>query len=289
MTLQQSVILALQASILMTVFAFGLRATFSDVAYVVRHPSLLVRSLLALLVIMPIIAIALTEAFAFRPSVEIVLIALAISPIPPILPGKEEKAGGHTSFALGIMAIAGLVSVVTVPAAVRLIGRYFAQPFAMSSGAIAKIVLTSIVLPLAAGLLFRSIWPAVAARIVKPLALVATVMLVAGFLVIFAAAFRDVLALIGNGTILALAAFAAAGFAIGHWLGGPDREDRVALAFSTACRHPAIAMAVATANFPNERYLGATIILYLLVSAAVGILYRASQQRRPAATTPQAV
>jgi BASS family bile acid:Na+ symporter len=289
MTLQQSVMLALQASILMTVFVFGLQAAFTDVMYVLRQPWLLVRSLVALLVIMPIVAIVLAGAFAFRPSVEIALVALAISPVPPILPRKEAKAGGHTSYALGFMAIAGVVSVVTVPAAVRLVGRFFMQPFAMSSGEIAKIVLTSIVLPLAAGLVFRALLPAVAARIVKPLDLLAKVLLLGGFLAILAGAFTPMLALIGNGTILAMVAFAVAGFAVGHSLGGPNQDDRLVLAFSTASRHPAIALAVARANFPNEPYLGATILLYLLVSVAIGIPYGALQRRRLAATTPQAV
>jgi bile acid:Na+ symporter, BASS family len=40
-------------------------------------------------VIMPIVAVALAMAFELLRSVEIVLVALAISPIPPLLPGRE--------------------------------------------------------------------------------------------------------------------------------------------------------------------------------------------------------
>ena len=143
MTLQQSIVLALQASIFMTVFDFGLQATFDDVLYVVRRPSLLVRSLVAMFVIMPVVAVTLAETFTFLESIEAALLALSISPIPPLLPGKEQDAGGETSYGLGLMAIAAGLSIVILPLTLQLFGLYFGRSFAMSSGAIARVVLTS--------------------------------------------------------------------------------------------------------------------------------------------------
>jgi hypothetical protein len=42
MNLQQLVGLALQASILLTVFGFGLEASLADISYLMRRPALLV-------------------------------------------------------------------------------------------------------------------------------------------------------------------------------------------------------------------------------------------------------
>jgi BASS family bile acid:Na+ symporter len=280
MTLQQAVVLALQVSILMTVFGFGLRTTVSDVMDLVRRPSLIGRSLVAMFVIMPIVAVALAQAFELRPSVKIALVALAISPIPPLLPGREQKAGGHASYALGLMMIAAVLSIAIVPAEVDMVGRYFMRPFAVSPWAIAGIALKAAVLPLLAGMLLRAVLPGVAARITKPVEIIATVLLVAGFLALLAGTFRAVLSLVGNGSIVAMAAFVVIGLAVGHALGGPSAEHRLVLALSTATRHPAIALAIATANFPDEPYLGATIILYLLVSLLIGIPYQMWQKRR---------
>jgi BASS family bile acid:Na+ symporter len=81
--------------------------------------------------------------------------------------------------------------------------------------------------------------------------------------------------------------FTLAGLGIGHVLGGPDPDHSVDLALSTACRHPAIALTIATTNFPNERF-GAIILLYLLVNAIVGIPY-VKWQRRQIADAVQAV
>ncbi len=80
-------------------------------------------------------------------------------------------------------------------------------------------------------------------------------------------------------TLLAIAAFVIVGLAAGHLLGGPEAEHATVLALSTASRHPAIALAVAKINFPNEPYLGATILLYLLVLTLITVPY-VSRQRR---------
>jgi bile acid:Na+ symporter, BASS family len=279
MTLQQALGLALQASIVMTVFSFGLRTVLDDVLYVVRRPWLLTRSLVAMFVIMPIVAVAFAMFFELRPSVEIALVALAISPIPPLLPGREQKAGGHGSYALGLMMIAAVLSIGIVPAEVNLLGRYSMKPFAMSPGAIAGMALKAAVLPLVAGMLLRALLPAVAARMTRPVEIIATVVLVASVLVLLAGTFTAVLALVGNGTIVAMAAFVLTGLAVGHVLGGPRAGDRLVLALSTASRHPAIALAIAKANFPDEPHLAATIVLYLLVSLLIGIPYQVWQKR----------
>ena len=207
---------------------------------------------------------------------------LAISPIPPLLPGRQQKAGGHASYALGLMMIAAVLSIVIVPAEVEMVGRYFMKPFAMSSAAIAGYALKAAVLPLVAGMVFRALLPDVAARIAKPVGLIATTLLAVGVLAILAAASTEVVSLVGNGSIVAMAAFVIVGLAVGHALGGPAADDRLVLALSTASRHPAIALAIAKANFPDEPHLGATILLYLLVSLLIGIPYQVWQKRRNA-------
>jgi len=80
-------------------------------------------------------------------------------------------------------------------------------------------------------------------------------------------------ALVGNGTLVAIAAFVFVGLVIGHFLGGPEPENRVALAMATASRHPGIAIALSVANFPEEKLAMAAVLLYLLVNFLVSIPY----------------
>ena len=44
--------------------------------------------------------------------------------------------------------------------------------------------------------------------------------------------------------IVAIVIIAICGLAVGHFLGGPDEDDRTVLAFATVSRHPGVAMAV---------------------------------------------
>ena len=82
-----------------------------DLLYVVRRPGLLVRSLLSVLVVTPILAVLFVKAFDLRQSVEVVLVALAISPVPPLLPQRSRsqrpafvRAGADTLLGLAFMA-----------------------------------------------------------------------------------------------------------------------------------------------------------------------------------------
>jgi BASS family bile acid:Na+ symporter len=285
MDLKQIVVLVLQVSIFSTVLGFGLKATFDDLLYLTRRPGLLARSLLSVFVIMPVVAVALAWFFDFPQPVEVVLVSLALSPLPPILPKKESKVGGDTSFGLGLMAVLALASIAFVPAAAVLIGLPFGRPFAVAPGTVARAVFVSTLIPLLAGVLIRRTLPAIAERLEKISTLVGKVLLPLGALVLIVGALPAMWALIGNGTLLAFVIFTVVGLAVGHVLGGPNPDHSVVLALSTACRHPAIALSIAAANFPAQRF-GAAILLYLIVSAIVGIPYLSWQERQAARAVP---
>jgi bile acid:Na+ symporter, BASS family len=208
--------------------------------------------------------------------------ALAISPVPPVLPKRETKSGGHTAFGLGLMAFLALLSIVAVPAMLALLGRITGRQLAMAPGAVTGVVLKSTLAPLAVGAAFRTVLPAVADRLEKPVTLVGNVLLPLAALVLLSATLPVMWALIGDGTVVAMVIFTFVGLAIGHLLGGPNPGHSVVLALSTACRHPALALTIAATNFPGERFEG-TILLYLIVNFAVGIFYLAWQRRQVAA------
>ena len=110
------VLLALQVSVVTTVFGFALHATLNDLLYLVRRPGLLVRSLLSVFVIMPVLALLLVRWFDFRPTTEIVVIALAISPVPPLLPDEADEGRRQRALRAGSHDVLALVSIVAIPA-----------------------------------------------------------------------------------------------------------------------------------------------------------------------------
>lgn len=283
MNLEQFIMLAIKASIMLLVFGLGLHASPRDATFLFRHPGLLVRSLLSMNVIMPLFAIVIAKMFDLHSAVEIALVALALAPVPPILPGKQEKAGGRTAYAIGLLVAAALFAIVLVPAGVELMGKVFAKDLHMNARTVALIVLMTVLAPLTAGLIVHRLAPALAARIARPVSLFATVLLVAAALPVVVAAWPAVKSMIGNGTLLALAVFAVVGLAVGHWLGGQNPDHRTVLALATSARHPAVALAIAGANFEQQKAVLAVVFLYLVVGTVVAFPYVVWRKRLHAA------
>lgn len=273
MSSQQLILLAMQSSIIVTVFGFGLDSTLDDVLSVLRRPGRLLRALFAMFVVMPLLALGLDKAFEFRHEVEIALVVLALSPIPPLLPRKQDKATGGASFGMGLMVTVALLSIVIVPLGAMLMGPVFHRIFTMPPLAIAKVILVAAVLPLLAGMAVGALMPKTTHRIFKPIRLLANLLLPATALLVVWASRHAVLAQIGEGTVVAIAIFIVVGLLAGHLLGGPSPRDRAVLALSTASRHPGIAIAVATTNFPDVHAVTPTIVLYLLANLLLSIPY----------------
>jgi BASS family bile acid:Na+ symporter len=207
----QLISLAIQVSMAMIVFCVALEATPHDVTSLLRRPGLLARSLLAMYVIMPVIAAALAANFGFHRALEIAIVALAVSPVPPILPSKEFKAGGSGSYVIGLLVLSALLAIVFVPLALEVLGRLFDRQAHMPMGAVARVVATSVLLPLAAGVIVRRFAPAFTARIARPLSIAGTVLLVAAFLPVLVKEWPALVAQIGDFTLLAIVVFVLAG------------------------------------------------------------------------------
>lgn len=280
MTLQTLIPLVLKVSLLLFVFAIGLRASAHDATYLFRRPGELARALLAMSVLMPVFAVVLVSVFELTPAVKIALVALSVSPIPPLLPKRMMKAGGAGSYAIGLLIAAGLLAIITVPLTLEVIERVFKVPLQMTAASVATLIFMTILLPLGLGVAVHSLAPATAVRLASPISLIATIALLACVVAILFASAPAIWALVGNGAVIALAAFVLVGLAIGHLLGGPAPQNRTSLALSTASRHPGIAIAIAQTNFPQQRLALAAVLLYLLVNAVVSIPYLVWTKRR---------
>ncbi|CAG9274381.1 conserved membrane hypothetical protein [Paraburkholderia unamae] len=273
------ILLALKCAIAATVFTYGLQATRDDLLYIAHRPGLLLRSLIAMLAIMPLLVVGCVYYLALPQPTAVVLTALAISPVPPLLPKKHKKAGGVAPFGLGLLVVLALVSIVTVPLSVALFNWLFAQPLAVGPLSIMKTVLTMILVPLAAGMLVSKFVPQVARHLLTPVRRLATLLLFASILVLLAGTWRGIFSATGHWTVVAIVAFILAGLAVGHLLGGPEPERASVLALSTASRHPAIALAISAANYPGEQF-APTLVLYLVLCTLLAIPYVKWQRSR---------
>lgn len=273
MTLTSLIFLLVKISVVVSVIAIGLNATFKDTTYLLKRPALLGRALLSMNIVMPAVAVLIALNFNLNPAVKVALVALSVSPIPPILPNKMIKAGGTESYTIGLLVAASLLSVVLIPVTIEVFEWISGTPMQMKALDILKVVLTTILIPLVIGIGIRALWPSFAEKIARPVALIALILLVLAVLPILFTSIRAVFSVIGDGTLLALAAFAIIGLITGHLLGGPTQENRPVLALATSARHPAVAWAIAHANFPDQKLVGALVLVYLVLSAIVAAPY----------------
>src|SRR5262245_33501683 len=177
MDLQQLIAWAFQLSIIAMVFALGLGTTGDDLRHLLRRPSLLGRSLLVIFVIVPVAAVILAHAFDFPHAAEVALIALAISPLPPLISRNLITAASGASYTAAPLATVALLSIVFVPLLAWLLGHYLGPSFAVSPLRFAAAIAGIVLLPLAAGVAIRALRPTLADSIELPAALVGTVVL----------------------------------------------------------------------------------------------------------------
>lgn len=276
--------IAFQISLFAVILGYGLTAQFADVTHLLRRPDLLTRSLLAVLLVAPVIATVLVGVLDLRPRVAIALVTLAISPLPPLLPRRSEKAGGQVQYGLGLVVVLAVLAVPLTCVAAPLIGHVFGRRYVADAWSVAELMLFSVLAPLVAGMAIRRRRPALADRIQGPIERVQRWALPVAVVVLLIDAAPSMWKLLGQSSLIAMVLFVGSMFVLGHVMGGPERESSAVLAFASSCRHPATAMTIASANLPNADEHGA-VALYALITAVIGALYVHWMRRRAATPT----
>jgi BASS family bile acid:Na+ symporter len=279
---------AFSLSIGLIVFSLGLRCVPRDATFLLRERGLLFRSILAMNVVQPLVAILLVSITNVHPAVKVALVALAVSPVPPVLPNKQLKLVVRTSYVYGELFATAVLSIIFIPATMALLAHVSGRATYVPTATVARIICVSILVPLALGMLVRRLWPAFALKAGPLISTAGTAVLAVAASIALVAAWPAVNLLIGNGTVLVCLLFAAIGVFVGHVIGGPSADDRTVLALSNAARHPAMAIAIGAAAFPEQKLVPAAVVLYLFASAIATAPYTAWRKRLHAARAPTA-
>lgn len=250
-----TLLLALKACVVALLCAIGLGSTPADLTYLLRRPALLLRSLFAMYVSIPLAALAIVQTVPLPPGVRTAILVLAISAGAPLLPRKLMKLG-REGYVFSLVVLSSLLAVVAVPAWLVVLGPYFARESEVGPRAVGLLVAKAALAPLLVGMILRPLLGARADRVSEwVLHVVGGVLTIAG-IALLALNYRLLIAA-GWVALLTLAAFTTVALGIGHALGGPDHEDRTALAASAV---------------PNPRTV-AFVVAYLLSAAVVTIPY----------------
>ena len=261
--MQKAASIAMLLFVLSSMLAMGLDLTVGQIIAPLRNVRLVMLSLLANFVLMPLAAVALAALLRLNPPLDVGLLLLGSAAGAPFLPKLAQMAKGNLAFAVGLMVLLMVVTVGYLPLVLPLL----LPGVSVNPVKIAYSLFLLMLLPLAGALAVKTRFAAAAARTKPVLDRVSNLSLILLVLLITAGNVNNVLAVFGTGGILAGLLFIAIGFGIGWVLGGPDLSTRRVLALGTAQRNIAAALVVGSQSFSDPK-----VVVMVVVVAIVGLL-----------------
>jgi BASS family bile acid:Na+ symporter len=219
--------------------------------------------------VVPLVALLVARSLELPVPVEVAILVLAISAGAPLLPRKLIHLG-RDAYVFSLVVTSSLLAIVTVPAWLTVLAPLHGRSADLTPADVAAVVVPSFLAPLALGMLVRWLAPTFSERLADRLLAVVGVIFTLCALALLITNFQLLLAA-GWTAILILAGLSLCALAIGHVLGGPDPEDRTALAVCCATRHIGLAVLVAAA-VPGPR-TAVLVAAYIVASAVVSIPY----------------
>jgi BASS family bile acid:Na+ symporter len=266
----------LKLAVGLMILGIGLSATTADLGLLWRRPGLLLRSLVAMYLLVPAAAVVLVKLLPIAIPAKIAMLVLAVSAGAPLLPRRLATFGSR-GYVFSLVVASSLASIVLVPLSIGVLTKNFAAHIEVEPLAAAAVIGKSFLAPLALGMALRALLPAYGERLAHGLTAVAGLLLVACALLLLLVNYSLLIDArwSGFGALVLLMVIA---LAIGHAVGGPDPDDRTALAVACATRHLGIAVLVAT-SFPGPRVV-VLISAYIVISVLVSVPYLAWRKRR---------
>ncbi|HEY9639707.1 MAG TPA: hypothetical protein V6C57_04450 [Coleofasciculaceae cyanobacterium] len=266
--------------------SMGIRWTFEHVLWLWQRPSLLLRSLMAVIVIVPLLGVL---AFMIPSDITVAerigIGMMLVCPGAPLIPFKSMKAGSHVMFTASLQIALCLMAIGSIPLILMIIANFYPNQAWITPLEVFKQIFFAQVLPLGIGVGIRQVWPKLADEIMQPLVKMATFMLVLVVIVLLTLTLDRVFS-IGWTTFLTIVFLTLASLLCGHLLGGPDFDTRLPLANATATRNAGLALLLITMNFPNLDFVRGgiinTLIAYALIAAIVAIPYTVWCKRKMA-------
>ena len=260
--MQKATSVAVLVFVLSSMLAMGLGLTVSQIIAPLRNARLVVLSLLANFVLMPLAAVALATLLRLDQPLGVGLLLLGTAAGAPFLPKLAQIAKGNLAFAVGLMVLLMVVTVGYLPLVLPLL----LPGVSVNPAKIARSLFLLMLLPLAGALAVKARFAVAAARTKPVLDRVSNLSLILLVLLITATNINNVLAVFGTRGILAALLFIAVGFGVGWLLGGPGMDTRRVLALGTAQRNIAAALVVGGQSFSDPK-----VVVMIIVVAIVGL------------------
>src|SRR5215469_830643 len=151
--------------VLSSMLAMGLGLTVAQIIAPLRSIRLVILSLVANFVVMPLLAVVLSKLLSLDEPLGLGLLVLGTAAGAPFLPKLAQLAKGNLAFSVGLMVLLMVITVGYLPLVLPLL----LPGVSVNSAKIARSLFLLMLLPLAVALAVKAKVPAAAARAKPPL------------------------------------------------------------------------------------------------------------------------
>jgi uncharacterized membrane protein YidH (DUF202 family) len=214
-----------------------------------QQPMLIGRSLLAIVVIPPLVLAVILTVFNLPKSFALALIFMVASPGPALLTKRARIAGAQIDFVLGLQATLALLAIAITPLTLKWFAVLLTDVnFTIDAWQIAKQVGFVQFLPLGIGIAVATIWKDVSAEIAQLLTTIANTLFFVLVLIVIIVSLTIIPAL-GTKILIATVLLTWFGLAIGQIAGaGLALDIQSGIAVATIARNAGLAIAIAAFN-----------------------------------------
>jgi predicted Na+-dependent transporter len=261
--------IAILAFIMTSMVVMGLNVTIQDLLSPLKNRRLVLASIGANFVLVPVLAYALIFVLPVSREMAAGLILVSIAAGAPSTPKVAELTGGNIAYAVATTILMTVLTIILMP----LVLPYLLDGVTMDPSRIAADLIVLMLIPLLIGMGVRH-WSERSAKKALPVLFwvsngcIGIVFLAFGLLLLtrLGTLFGG-----GDGAVMLVAAiiFTLGALAIGYALGGPSQETRKVLAFGTGFRNITAVLVVITSTFGA---LGDDVLLMVLIMTLVSVI-----------------
>ena len=250
--------------VITSMLAMGLNLTVKQIVEPLRNTRLVILALIANFILVPILAYLIISVIHLEQGLATGLILMATAAGAPFLPKLAQAAKGNLAFAVGLMVLLMVVTIIYMPIVLPLL----LQGVEVNPWDIAKSLIIMMLIPLAIGLFIKARYESTAESLQPHMSQTSTVaiaiLMVTGIVLNFSA----IVGVIGTGAIIAILVFLVVALILGYFLGGAESGTRSVLGLGTAQRNLSAALVVAAQNFADDP----NVLTMILVAGLVGLV-----------------
>lgn len=258
-------------SVMFLMLGVGLTIDFREILRVARNVGLVGRGILANFLIVPVLIYLSLLWLPFSPGIKMGILLMAAAPVAPMTPPFVEGAKGDMPYAVGLMAIVAILSIVLVPLIILLAVPESVGGVDLDPLQIIKTLLTAQLIPISIGMAIRSRSRQWTRTLLKFVPMVGKIGLFVGVGLILLAQAKQILTMGVLPHVVMLLMVAGCLLIGDRILIGKTEGERRSLAISTAIRNVPLAFLIASENFPGTVVAPVTLVFgtYTMIAAIV--------------------